>query len=86
MHTVLTCSFFEPFSSSSSEDTPVANAFELKARDPGDEDDVAAKESHSVSSKQTVAPASSPEETAEVHVSTLEHNYPIAPEPRVNYL
>ena len=52
----------DSFSSSSSDGTPVANAFELKARDPDDEDDALADESHSVSSKQTVAPANSPVE------------------------
>ena len=74
------------FSSSSSDDTPVANAFELKARDPDDEDDAAANESHSVSSKQTVDPASSPVEMTDEHVSKLDHIHPVAPEPRVNYL
>ena len=74
------------FSSSSSDDTPVANAFELKARDPDDEDDAAANESHSVSSKQTVDLASSPVEMTGEHVSKLDHIHPVAPEPRVNYL
>ena len=55
------------FSSSSFDDTPVVNAFELKARDPDDEADAVVEESHSVSSKQTAAPVSSPEETTEVH-------------------
>ena len=74
------------FSSSSSDDTPIVNAFELKARDPDGEDDAAADESHSVSSKQTVDPASSPIKMTDEHVSKLDHNYPVAPEPRVNYL
>ena len=73
-------------SSSSPDDTPIANAFELKARDPDDDDDAAANDSHSVSSKQTIAPAFSPNETTEVHVSHLNPNCPVAPEPRVNYL
>ena len=73
-------------SSSSSDGTPIASAFELKARDPNDKDDIVADESHSVSSKQTIAPASSPDATAEVHVSKPEHYYTVAPEPRVNYL
>ena len=74
------------FSSSSSDGTPVANAFELKARDLDDEDDAAADESHSVSSKQTVDPASSPIKMTVEHVSKLTYNYPVAPEPGVNYL
>ena len=73
-------------SSSSSDGTPVASAFELKARDLNEEHDIVADKSHSVSSKQTIAPASSPDATAEVHVSKPEHYYPVAPEPRVNYL
>ena len=85
MCAILTC-LFTSSSSSSSDDTPVVNTFELKAHGPDAEDDAAADESHSVSSKQTVAPAISPNAAAEVHVSKLKHNYPVDPEPRVNYL
>ena len=74
------------FSSSSSDDTLVVNPFELKAYDPDDEDDAAADESHSVSSKQTVDPASSPVEMTDEHVSALDYSHPVAPEPRVNQL
>ena len=73
-------------SSSSSDDTPVVNAYELKARDPDGEDDAAVDDSRSVSSKQNVAPASSPIGMSGEHVSSFEHNYPVAPEPRVNYM
>ena len=85
IHIVLMC-VLDSFSSSSSNGTPVANAFELKARDPDDEDDAAADESHSVSSRQTVDPASSPIEMTDEHVSALDYNHPVAPEPRVNHL
>ena len=74
------------FRSSSLDDTPVANAFELKARDPDDEDDAAANESHSVSSKKTVDPVSSAVEMTHEHVSKLNHIHPVASEPKVNYL
>ena len=74
------------FSSSSSDDTPVVNAYKLKARGKDVEDDEAADDSHSVSSKQNVAPESSPIEMSDEHVSAFDHNYPVAPEPRVNYL
>ena len=74
------------YSSSSSEETPVANAYELKARGKDAEDDEAADDSHSISSKQNVAPKSSPLEMSDEHVSIFDHNYPVAPEPRVNYL
>ena len=74
------------FSSSSSEETPIANAFEPKARVKDAEDAGAADDSHSMSSKQNVAPESSPLEISDEHVSALDHNFPVAPEPRVNYL
>ena len=73
-------------SSSSSEETLVANAYELKARGKDTEDDEAADDSHSISSKQNVAPESSPLEISDEHVSVFDHNHPVAPEPRVNYL
>ena len=73
-------------SSSSSEETPVVNAFELKARGKDADDDEAAGDNHSVSSKQNVAPESSPLEMSDEHVSVFDHNYRVAPEPRVNYL
>ena len=74
------------FSSSSSDNTPVVNAYELKARGKDVEDDAAIDNSRSVSSKQNVAPASSPLEMSDEHVSSFEPNYPVAPEPRVKYL
>ena len=74
------CSF------SSSEETPVVDAFELKARGKDADDGDAADDSHSVSSKQNAAPSSSPLEMSDEHVSAFEPNYPVAPEPRVNYL
>ena len=77
---------FDFFSSSSSEETPIANAFELKARGKDVEDVGATDDSHSVSSKQNAALESSPLEISDEHVSALDHNYPVAPEPRVNYL
>ena len=74
------------FSSSSSKETPIANAFELKARGKDVEDAGAADDRHSMSSKQNVAPESSPLEISDEHISVLDHLYPVAPEPRVNYL
>ena len=74
------------FSSSSSDGTPVVNAFELKARGKDGEDDEAFDDSRSVSSKQNAAPSSSPLEMSDEHVSAFEPNCPVAPEPRVNYL
>ena len=75
------------FSSSSSfEGTPVVNAYELKARGKGVEGDGGSEDSRSVSSKHDIAAESSPIEASDEHVSTLGHNHPVAPEPRVNYL
>ena len=85
MHVVLMCAP-HLYSSSSSGDTPVVNAYELRARDPDGKDDAAVDDSRSVSSKQNVAPVSSPIEMSDEHVSQFDHNYPVAPEPRVNYL
>ena len=74
------------FSSSSSEDTHAADKFLLKARGKGVEGDGVSEDSRSVSSKQNIATESSPLEVSDEHVSVLEHNHPVAPEPRVNYL
>ena len=73
-------------SSSSSEETPVVNAYELKARGKDADDDEVADDSHSISSKQNAAPESSPLEISDEHVSIFDHLYPVGPEPRVNYL
>ena len=67
------------FSSSSSEETPIANTFELKARGKDVEDAGAADDGHSMSSKQNVAPESSPLEISDEHVSALDHNFPGSP-------
>ena len=83
---VVLMNLLDLFSSSSSEETPIANTFELKARGKDVEDAGAADDSHSMSSKQNVAPESSPLEISDEHVSALDHNFPVAPEPRVNYL
>ena len=85
MYVVLVCPL-NFFSSSSSDDTPVVNAYALKARGKDVKDDAAVDDNRSVSSKQNAAPSSSPLEMSDEHVSAFEPNYPVAPEPRVNYL
>ena len=83
---VVLMNLLDLFSSSSFEETPIANAFELKARGKDVEDAGAADDSHSMPSKQNVAPESSPLEISDEHVSVFDHNHPVAPEPSVNYL